>query len=490
MNQIHKQTIYKAISEPLFAKDIFRRLPLKEFQDEQVKTVVSTINRYYKTNDSPLSESTLLTLVEDILIKQNKSLEKQEETLDVVSDLYKLDYVDQNEEAITEAIQKFVRKTMAREAIMDAVSKGDLSEDSVLNGLVDSLRDVLTTDVGGNNGELLDFFADKDRKKLLLSNLQQNKYPTGFMSVDSIADGGLARGEVGLVVAGTGQGKTSVAVNLARNYILQGLNVLYVPLEEKLDRMVLRMEQLLSQVSKKDIVPNSELNASLFDSIQEAYDIMTDPEREDHWGRLWIRKYRPQELTPSMFSQLLSDVMIRKGLPIDVVILDYPDLMKNPHVNGGNESDAGGKLYEDIRATAQEYDFVCWTLSQTSRTGYTQDIKNAGAIEGSKRKLNAVELAFTLNQNDAEFQNGFLRIYLDKVRNNNGVSYDRMQYLKVIPETMTIRDETPDERVEHENVLELNREVGGDDHKKDTQHTTSSAQGEINGLNSVLFKGR
>ena len=65
-----------------------------------------------------------------------------------------------------------------------------------------------------------------------------------------------------------------------------------------------------------------------------------------------------------------------------------------------------------------------------------------------------------------------------------------MQYLKVIPETMTIRDETPDERVEHENVLELNREVGGDDHKKDTQHTTSSAQGEINGLNSVLFKGR
>ena len=153
---------------------------------------------------------------------------------------------------------------------MDAVSKGDLSEDSVLNGLVDSLRDVLTTDVGGNNGELLDFFADKHRKKLLLSNLQQNKYPTGFMSVDSIADGGLARGEVGLVVAGTGQGKTSVAVNLARNYILQGLNVLYVPLEEKLDRMVLRMEQLLSQVSKKDIVPNSELNASLFDSIQEA----------------------------------------------------------------------------------------------------------------------------------------------------------------------------------------------------------------------------
>ena len=490
MNQIHKQAIYKAISEPLFAKDIFCKLPLQEFGDEQVKTVVSTINRYYKTNDGSLDEGTLLTLVEDILIKQNKSLEKQEEVLDIVSDLYKLDYADQNDEAITEAVQKFVRKTMAREAIMKAVSTGDLADDNTLTGLVDSLRDVLTTDVGGNNGELLDFFADKDRKKKLLENLQQNKYPTGFFSVDSIADGGLARGEVGLVVAGTGQGKTSVAVNLARNYVLQGLNVLYVPLEEKLDRMVLRMEQLLSQISKKDIIPNSELNVDLYESIQQAYDVMTDENNENAWGRLWIRKYRPQELTPSMFSQLISDVMIRKGHTVDVVILDYPDLMKNPHANGGNESDSGGKLYEDIRATAQEYDFVCWTLSQTSRMGYGQDIKNAGAIEGSKRKLNAVELAFTLNQNDAEFQNGFLRIYLDKVRNNNGVSYDKLQYLKVLPETMTIRDETADERAEHDRVL---TESGGDDssdHKKENNYNTTTAKKGIDNMNSTLFGGK
>lgn len=486
MNQIHKQTIYKAISEPLFAKDVFCKLPLAEFGEENAKTVVSTINRYYKTNDTALDESTLLTLVEDMLIKQNKSLEKQEEALDVVSDLYKLDYVDQNEDAISEAVQKFVRKTLAREVIMDAVSKGDLSKDSTLTQLVDGLREVLTTDVGGNNGEILDFFADKDRKRKLLENLQQNKYPTGFMSVDSIADGGLARGEVGLVVAGTGQGKTSVAVNLARNYVISGLNVLYVPLEEKLDRMIVRMEQLLSQVAKRDLLHNGELNAELYETIQNAYDVMLDEENPNKWGRLWIRKYRPQEMTPSMLSQLVSDVVIRKGQTVDVVIIDYPDLMKNPHALSGSESDAGGKLYEDIRAIAQEYDFVCWTLSQTSRIGYGQDIKNAGAIEGSKRKLNAVELAFTINQNDEEFRSGFMRIYLDKVRNNNGVSYDKLQYLKVLPETMTIRDETVEERAEHELVLTQSATTGSDSHKESTTYTPNDSKKKIDELNGRI----
>lgn len=863
MGQIHKQTIYKALGEPIFAKDVFSKLPPSEFGDGSYKIIVRAINRYYKTNDQSLGEASLLTLVEERMTNENMSAEKQDEVIDAVHDLYKLDETDTGDEVISESIQKFVRRTLARETIMKAVNKGDISDDKVLIDLVDGLRDVLTTEVGGNSGEIIDFFEDTEKKLALFQNLQVNTYPTGFFAIDSVAGGGLARGELGLVIAPSGGGKaltnhtpvktpngdvpigdikvgqkvfgrngkvqtvkgvfpqgklpvylvefsdgtviecndehlwtyqtksqrgidktifktntlryiidhenletkqgtknlyipmaepveyeekdlfippytlgaligdgsfrstwtpnftnsesdivdrvnkelatlgfklgnrsskqpneysvnwlsheefkhetkgtslkqnkiksslvelglwgkksgdkfipdiylkssisqrlallqglldtdgwarngsysyttkseqlakdvkelveslggtaklrhkivnnatyyvltikngtnysyhasekhskvhtggqakafrqivsitetnrteemtcisvdspdslflttdyvvthnTMWAVNQTRNYVRQGLNVLYLPLEEKLDRMLLRFEQVLSKVKKTTLLENDEVNEPLFHEIQRLFkyarkeyfdDVIEEDGKEvpnpnpvhknpNQWGNLWIRKYKPQELTPSMLSQLISDVTIRKGKRVDVVMIDYPDLMKNPHFNGGNESDAGGKLYEDIRAIIQEYDVVGWALSQVNRSSYVQDIKNAGAIEGSKRKINAVELAFTINQTPEEFANGFLRVYLDKIRNNSGVSYDRIQYFKVIPETMEIRDETPEEREQHMRLLEDTGELGSKGNKKEKVHTPQEAQAGINDLNSKLRNG-
>lgn len=842
MSQIHKQTIYKAIREPLFAKDVFSRLPIEDFKEDGYDMIVSTLNLYYRTHDAPLEEQTLLTLVEDKMLKQNKSLEEQQVAFNLVSDLYKLEEAETDSEAISESVQNYVRKTLTREAIMEAVTNdGALGSDQNIQSLMESLRGIMTIDTGGHGAELLDFFADIDKKKEHLRNLQQNKYPTGFMAIDAISDGGLARGEVGMVIAPTGGGKalvdsepvktpkgdiaikdlivgsevygtdgkiyqvagvfpqgkqkvyqvrfsdgtivecndehiwtyqtkamrgsnkdnwvsktlreiidtvpikanggqniyipmaqavpyahkhfslhpyligallgdgglsiesgsltftnserdlvdkvdnllraygvhlsnkgskpneycvsgidnylqaqafnaklsqlglrgvhsdtkfipqeylkgsveqrldllaglidtdgytrgssyvyytvsdqlkddvvelvsglgmtakvsqkvspkytykgeqrvgklcwvvsikttetfpkihttskhearwkkgqswarrtivsivetdrmesmtcisvtspnklfltrnyvathnTTWAVNQARNYVVRGLNVLYIPLEEKIDRMIVRFEQLLSQQSKNSILVDGELNEQLYDQIQQAYGAGKE---QLNWGNLWIRKYKPQELTPSGLSQLISDVMIRKGQQIDVVIIDYPDLMKNPHSSGGSgESDAGGKLYEDIRSIAQEYDFVCWTLSQLNRASYGQEVKNAGAIEGSKRKMNAVELIFTLNQTPEEFQSGFIRAYVDKLRNNSGVAYDKMLYFKVIPETMTIRDETQEERMAHANLLEQTMEVARDNYKKENNFTPKDAQSKINNLNAQLAGG-
>lgn len=486
MQQIHRQTLYKALSEPFFAKDIFSKLPISEFTDDS-KILATVINRYYKTNDTPLDENTLLTLVEDRLIKENKPLEEQDRVANVASSLYQLDFADSNEDTINETIQKYVRGTLTRVAIMDAVQKGAVSEETTINSLIDDLRGILTLDMDGSNGEIIDFFEDVEFKKKSLANLQQNKYPTGFFAIDSIIDGGLARGEVGLLNAPTGGGKTAIAVNLARNYVRQGLNVLYVPLEEKVDRMLIRFEQLMSQVGKRQLLPDGEIDPALYDIIQEAYARNRSDDNEHPWGNLWIRKYKPQELSPNGFSQLISDVMIRKGQQVDVVILDYPDLMRNPHISSLGESEAGGKLYEDLRATAQEYDFTLWALSQLNRGGYAQDIKKADSIEGSKRKMNAVEFVGTLNQTPEEFKNGFIRVFLDKVRNNSGVAFDRMVYLKVDPATVTIRDETAEERYAHLDLLNQDQEIGNGEYKKKNTHTPQEAQEKTEDINSKLM---
>lgn len=486
MKSIYRQTIYRAIKEPAFAKEVFSRMPITVF-DEDTQMLANVINSYYKTEKEPLAEDTFIAKVQERMDNRGASEEKASKLQKEIEDTYELDYTDVNEKTNDEMINKFITETLATNAITDSISKGSLGDSDNIEELVKKLKEILTIDIDMGNNGIIDFFNDIHLRERELSKLASGTYPTGFYSLDAIADGGLAKGEVGLAIASSGSGKTSLAVNLARNYVKNGQNVLYIPLEEKLDRMILRFLKLFSQQGSEKLVPDGLLDKELHKSLHQAFLDKIAEEKDDHWGRLWIKKYRPHELSPSMFQQLISDIKIRTGRPIDVVILDYPDLMKNPHVRGENsESDAGGRLYEDLRATAQEYDFVLWTLSQLNRTGYGQEIKKADAIEGSKRKLNAVELAMTINQTPEEFKEGFLRLWVDKLRNNSGVSFDRMLYFKVVVETMTIRDETSEEREEHFEVLEKADQLSSSSWKNDSEYSTKDATEKIASLNERL----
>ena len=131
--------------------------------------------------------------------------------------------------------------------------------------------------------------------------------------------------------------------------------------------------------------------------------------------------------------------------------------MRNPYARSYSESDAGGKLFEEIRRLSQQYNFVCWTLAQTNRTAYGADTITSEHVEGSRKILNAVEVAFAVNQKEEEFKNGFLRLYLDKIRNSSNTG-DRFVYLKVEPSKMRVRDETEEEKVEHKQLLSDNKE--------------------------------
>src|SRR5699024_5579123 len=135
----------------------------------------------------------------------------------------------------------------------------------------------------------------------------------------------------------------------------------------------------------------------------------------------------------------------------DVVLLDYPDLLANPNETG-NEAQDGGRLYEDLRKMAQMNDILLWTASQLNRTSYGQEIKKAeGAIEGSHRKMNTCEFVCTLNRTEAEYEQGYMRFFIDKNRNKDNFTGDTI-FLKYIVATTELKDEN---EVEHRHHLDL-----------------------------------
>lgn len=475
MSMIQRQVISKALRDPLFARDVFTELPATSFDGApEYKDIYLVIARYYQTNSKPLDENTLITLVENKLERQNAYPDKIAGYFKVIEDLYRVIGVDQNEDVIDEQIQRYVRSTLSANLIRNTLAKESLDDEGVIEKLSEGLMQIAVMNTSGVSDSLFDFFGDVERKKELYQNMIQSRFSTGFNSIDAIIDGGLARGELAMVLAPSGVGKSSWAVQQTTNYVKKGMNVLYVALEEKLDRMLLKLEQNLLGVKKNFILnPEGTLKDDVYDQVQEAYKTVPT------LGNLYVSKHSPQEVTITMLEQIIINTSVRKGIQLDAVIIDYPDLMRNHHLKYGSESDAGGKLYEDIRALSQKYGFVCWVLSQLNRTGYGQDIRTAESIEGSKRKLNAVELAFTLNQKKEEKQEGFLRVHLDKVRYSGDAHYDTIQYFKVSPDGYTIRDATPEEIAYDKSLL-------GEQYSKDEPSSYQKSKEKIDRINNAI----
>lgn len=444
---IMRQILRKAIETPIFSKEVLPKTPLTVFEGNEIyKELANTVKRYYQTNKNVLSEETLLTLVEDKLDRMKKSAEEQQQYYNKINELYAVrDSGD--DEVIDEKIEKYIRKHMMIDVLKKAAM--NLDKDEVAENTQEEIKKIMLLDISGKKQEIVNVLDDTEYKRQVLSTLFQNTISTGFASVDALNGGGLAKGELGLIVAVSGSGKTMFLTNLATNYTKLKYNVLFIALEELENRMILKFEQALLHQNKSDILTGGTLNETRFNQLEQVVQ-----KNRDAFGNLFFARYSPRTITPSKVEQLISDIVIRKGVNVDVVIIDYPELLRNPDATG-NEAEDGGKLFEEMRRIAQDYNVVMWTASQMNRTAYSALIRTAEHMEGSHRKKNAAELVLTVNQTPEEYNAGFIRLYADKVRNPPEGAYDKMLGFKVVGSQMLIRDyKTEQEKREHTMVLE------------------------------------
>lgn len=444
---IQTQILRKAIESPLFSKEVLPKTPLTVFEGNDIyKELSNIVKRYYQTHKDVLTEEALLTLAEDKLDRMKKPAEVQTEYFNKIKGLYNI-RDSKDDDVIDEKIEKYIKKHMQMELLKKAAM--NLDNEDQMEKVADEMKGILLLDISGKKQEIINVLDDIEHKRQALSTIFQNTVPTGFSAIDHLNGGGLAKGELGMIVAASGTGKTLVLTNLATNYTKLKYNVLFIALEELENRMILKFEQSLLRQNKSDILTGKHLNEQRFNKTQE----FVQKNRES-FGNLFFARYSPRTVTPAKIEQLISDVVLRQGVNVDVVIIDYPELLRNPQATG-NEADDGGKLFEEMRRIAQDYNVVMWTAAQMNRTAYAAAIRTSEHMEGSLRKKNAAELILTVNQTTEEYNAGFIRLYADKVRNPPEGPFDRMLGLKVVGAQMTVRDyKTTAEQQEHAAILE------------------------------------
>ncbi len=248
----------------------------------------------------------------------------------------------------------------------------------------------------------------KQREDLkILGEIPLEGTPTGIKSLDR-STLGMKPGELVILGAETGHGKTAFALNVARAASVDsGYSVLYINTEMSRQQIATRWGAIMSDVALNQIRSGSLTNEQK-ESVIEAYNRLRKSE---------FYAVSAPNLTPQKLDVLARKYHLQKN--IDLIILDYVGRLEkiDPRLQ---EWQVLEQVTKALKILAQNLGVACLVLVQ---------LNTDGTLQGAKRMENECDLMLKLfqiaNKDDMEktskkigkeFEDFNYRIYVNKAR--------------------------------------------------------------------------
>jgi replicative DNA helicase len=287
-------------------------------------------------------------------------------------------------------ILKFCKNQEMKRAIMDSV--GLLQQgnyDEIKNKMDSAMKAGADINIGH------EYKADVIMR---YNEAARHTITTGWDVIDDLMDGGLAPGELGVVMAAAGIGKSWLLINIAAHAVKAGKTVIHYTLELNENYVGQRYDSVIMGI-----------NAQNLKNYQD--DIVT--KMESLPGELII-KYYPTKSVGIMGLKAHVEKTIMQGKSPDLIIVDYADLLK---VNTKKDKhEALEELYEELRGMAGEYKIPIWTASQAGRSALEEDIIEADKIASSYGKVMVADFLMSLSRKVEDKMSGTGRGHVIKNR--------------------------------------------------------------------------
>ena len=252
----------------------------------------------------------------------------------------------------------------------------------------------------------------------LMNESREERVTTGIDLLDYQMKGGLARSTTGLLIAGTGVGKTTLFSIMACQSALAGKKVLYVYFEDKDTDFCRKFYSNITGFNTDDFhsdSPNKERAESVVKDIMRV-----KPEvRQAFTENVRAMRMANGETTVEMLKSAIRS-MIAKGWKPDVVFLDYIQCMKSSKddkMSVDKEYATLDRCMKRLDAFAQEEDFALWVAQQTNRDGVKKDSPDRiGNIQGSFRLCQTASAILYLERDRTSDDFNKINLYLDKCR--------------------------------------------------------------------------
>ena len=291
---------------------------------------------------------------------------------------------------VKDEILSFCKNQEIKRAIMDSVSLLKMGSYDEIKSKIDSaMKAGADTNIGLDyKANISDRYAESARHTIT----------TGWDVVDDLMDGGLARGELGVVMAPAGIGKSWLLINIGANAIKAGHTVIHYTLELNENYVGQRYDSVLTGINAQTLKHHQ-------DTVEEKMKSLR--------GDL-IVKYFPTKSIGVMGLKAHLEKTMMLGKKPALVIVDYGDLLK---INAKKDKhEALEELYEDLRGMAGEYDIPLWTASQAGRSALEEDIIEADKIASSYGKVMVADFLMSLSRKVEDKMSGTGRGHVIKNR--------------------------------------------------------------------------
>jgi KaiC/GvpD/RAD55 family RecA-like ATPase len=371
-----------------FADQILEVLDINFLELKYLQVFVKRIISYREKYPEHPSEDRMKTIIRSEISDELEAVQKQ--ARDYFARIYRAD-VD-GAPFIKDTSLDFCRKQNLKKAMLKSVK---LLEGHSFDEISQVINDAIKLGSDSNCGH--DYLADFEQRFLFKS---RNPVATGWEEIDKITHQGLGNGELGVVIAPTGAGKSMALVHIGAQAVIAGKNVIYYTLELSDTVVGSRFDSCITNVPLDSL---TSFKAEIFEKIQGIE------------GKLIVKEYPTKSSSVTTLKNHVEKLKNRGFVP-DVIIVDYADLLR-PSSTLREKRHELETIYEQLRGLAQENQCCLWTASQTNRSGLNAEVITMESISEAFNKCFVADFIFSISRTAEDKLNNQGRIFIAKNRN-------------------------------------------------------------------------
>ena len=293
---------------------------------------------------------------------------------------------------IKKEFTSFCRNQNLKQVILASVDLLKAGSYDRIKDLVDKAMKVGTeTDLGHNYLDDFDLRAEE---------VKRDTVPSDWSPINDLMDGGIGPGELGVVVAPSGVGKTWILTALGASAVRQGLSVVHYTMELSEHYVGARYDTVFSKVQSSDL-------KSKKDYVKEKIKGLK--------GKLLIKYFPPKGVSVKKLQQHIEKMIATDNRP-DLIIVDYADLL----LSYSNKTDSTyaeqGGVYIDLRGMSGELGIPIWTASQANRSAIDSEVIEADKIADSYAKVMNADFIMSWSRKSKDKLNNTARCHIMKNR--------------------------------------------------------------------------
>ena len=353
-----------------FFEKSFETLKDEFFTSDSHKLIWTEIRKLYNKYNTPPTYETLKVEIASMPDNQLK-----EDTIEVLLDIETKVNRQEIEYAKDKSLE-FCKNQSMKQAIL-------VSVDLLKEGKYEEIQGVIEQSLKINTEQDLgqDYFDSFESRRKVHT---RQTIPTGFplLDAEAVLDGGLANGELGVVMAPTGGGKSFFLVNLGFGALAAGKNVIHYSMELSETHVGNRYDSRITGIATK------ELRSKMTEAENKLARFMG--------GQLFIKEYPPKVATINTIKFHVGR-LLSNGFDPDLVIIDYGDLMKSRRGYEQKRFELES-IFEDLRALSMELKLPIWTATQSNREGFNEDVITIDKVGEAINKAHVVDFFGTFSQ--------------------------------------------------------------------------------------------